>query len=84
MGDMTGELLSRPRVPVCCGIRAANEVSVAARVCFPDTSLKVSQMPGERHVACIELHNSSGPPAPKLRSSEAGSPTSDGRQLLPT
>jgi len=25
------------------------------------------QMPGERHVACIELHNSSGPPAPKLR-----------------
>ncbi len=41
---------------------------MAARVCFPDTSLKVSQMPGEPHVACIELHNSSGPPARKLRS----------------
>jgi hypothetical protein len=50
---------------------------VAARVCFPDTSLKVSQMPGERNVACIELHNSSGPPAPKVRSriADAGWPT---------
>jgi hypothetical protein len=54
---------------------------VAARVCFPYTSLKVSQMPGERHVACIELHNPSGPPAPKLRSQIADT---DGRQLLPT
>ena len=54
---------------------------MAARVCFPDTSIKVSQMPGERHVACIELHNSNGPPAPKLRSRIADS---DGRQLLPT
>ena len=54
---------------------------MAARVCFPDRSIKVSQMPGERHVACIELHNSNGPPAPKLRSWIADS---DGRQLLPT
>ena len=50
---------------------------MAARVCFPDTSLKVSQMPGERHVACIELHNSNGPPV-----SEAPKP--DGRLGWPT
>ena len=50
---------------------------MAARVCFPDTSLKVSQMPGKSHVACIELHSSSGQPAPKLRSriADVGWPT---------
>jgi hypothetical protein len=44
---------------------------VATRACFPDTSLKVSQKLGGRHVACIELHNSIGH---RLRRSEAPKP----------
>ena len=49
---------------------------MAARVCFSDTSIKVSQMPGERHGA-IELHNSNEPPSPKFRSriADIGRPT---------
>jgi hypothetical protein len=72
--------LNRPRTGVLWGTSCKRGVS-GARVCFPDTSIKVSQMPCERHVACIELHNSNGQ---HLRSSEVGPPTSEGRQLLPT